>query len=133
MLRDTRLSNIRHRHLAVIPALAVLALVATSAYPASAQTSLTASFTARAVVIHNRCGFIGLFNASGSTAPAGAPITQFAWNFGNGVSVITTSPETGTSYNAGSYHVVLTVTDADGASATTSRGISGGSGSPLCR
>jgi hypothetical protein len=94
---------------------------------------LTASFTARAVVIHNRCGFIGTFNASASVAPAGAPITQYAWNFGNGVSGVTTSPETGASYNAGSYIVKLTVTDAAGASASTSRAISGGSGSPYCR
>jgi large repetitive protein len=93
---------------------------------------LTASFTASAVVIHNRCGFIGTFNASASIAPAGAPITQYAWKFGNGTSVVTTGPETGESYNAGSYIVVLTVTDADGATASTSRAISGGSGSPKC-
>jgi hypothetical protein len=133
MLRSTRLSNIRQRHLAVIPALAVLALVATSAHPATAQTPLTASFTARAIVIHNRCGFIGLFDASASSAPAGAPITQYAWNFGNGVSVVTTSPRAGISYTSGSYIVVLTVTDANGASARTSRAISGGSGSLYCR
>jgi hypothetical protein len=36
---------------------------------------LTASFTARAVVIHNKCGFIGMFNASAFVAPAGAPST----------------------------------------------------------
>ncbi|MGO9909158.1 MAG: PKD domain-containing protein [Solirubrobacteraceae bacterium] len=132
MPRATRLSNIRHTHLAVIPAFAVLALVATSAHPASAQTPLTASFTARAVVIHNRCGFIGTFNASASVAPAGAPITQYAWNFGDGTSAVTTSPETGESYSAGSYIAVLTVTDADGATASTSRAISGGSGSLKC-
>jgi hypothetical protein len=83
-------------------------------------------------VIHNRCGFIGMFNASASIAPAGAPITKYAWNFGNGTSVVTTSPETGESYNAGSYIVVLTVTDAAGATAKASRAISGGSGSLGC-
>ena len=93
---------------------------------------LTASFTAQAIVIHNRCGFIGMFNASASVAPAGSPITQYAWNFGNGVSVVTTGPETGTTYNAGSYIVKLTVTDAAGASASASRAISGGSGSLGC-
>ena len=56
---------------------------------------LTASFTAQAIVIHNRCGFIGMFNASASVAPAGAPITKYSWNFGNGTSVVTTSPEAG--------------------------------------
>lgn len=83
-------------------------------------------------MIHNRCGFIGMFNASASVAPAGSPITQYAWNFGNGVSVVTTGPETGTTYNAGSYIVKLTVTDAAGASASASRAISGGSGSLGC-
>jgi hypothetical protein len=46
--------------------------------------------------------------------------------------VVTTSPETGESYNAGSYIVVLTVTDAAGATAKASRAISGGSGSLGC-
>jgi phosphodiesterase/alkaline phosphatase D-like protein len=98
----------------------------------SGSPSLTASFTARAIVIHNRCGFIGMFNASASVAPAWAPITQYAWNFGNGTSIVTTSPDIGESYNAGSYLVVLTVTDADGATAKTSRAISGMSGSMGC-
>jgi hypothetical protein len=47
--------------------------------------------------------------------------------------VVTTSPETFHGYNAGTYLVVLTVTDADGTTGTTSRGISGGSGSPYRR
>ena len=131
MPRATRLSNIRHTHLAVIPAFAVLARRDVRASRFS-QTPLTASFTARAVMIHNRCGFIGTFNASASVAPAGAPITQYAWNFGDGTSAVTTSPETGESYSAGSYIAVLTVTDADGATASTSRAISGGSGSLKC-
>ncbi len=140
MSRAARLSNIRPQHLRVIPVLAVLALVASSAYPASAQTrstltsgqGLTASFTAQAVVIHNKCGFVGMFNASASVAPAGTSITQYAWNFGDGSSAVTTSYQAYHSYHAGSYVVVLTVTDSAGASATTSRTISGGSGSPYC-
>ena len=86
-----------------------------------------------AVVIHNKCGFMGYFNASASVAPAGDPITQYAWGFGDGSDAVTTSYQTWHSYHAGSYLVVLTVTDATGMSATTSRAISGGSGSPYCR
>ena len=98
----------------------------------SGSPSPLAAFTARAFVIHNRCGFIGMFNASASTGADGTPITQYTWNFGSG-NVVTTSPDVMRDYNAGSYLVVLTVTDAAGASATTTRGISAGSGSLYCR
>jgi hypothetical protein len=47
--------------------------------------------------------------------------------------VVTTSPEIFHGYNAGTCLVVLTVTDADGTTGTTSRRITGGSGSPYCR
>jgi PKD domain len=92
-----------------------------------------ASFTATAVVIHNKCGFTGIFNARASLPAEGTSITQYAWSFGDGSSAVTTSPQTFHGYHAGTYHVVLTVTDADGTSASASRGISGGSGSLYCR
>jgi hypothetical protein len=84
MPRATWLSNICHNRLALIPVLAVLALVATSAYPASAQTPSAvssnqgpiAAFTDSTVVIHNFFGFWTSFNARGSVAPAGTSITQ---------------------------------------------------------
>ena len=99
----------------------------------SGSPSPLASFTAIAVVIHNKCGFIGMFNASASVPAEGTSITQYTWSFGDGSSAITTSPRAFHGYHAGSYHVVLTVTDADGTSASASRAISGGSGSLYCR
>jgi PKD domain len=99
----------------------------------SGTPSPFASFTATAVVIHNKCGFTGMFNASASLPAEGTSITQYAWSFGDGSSAVTTSPQTFHGYHAGTYHVVLTVTDADGTSASASRAISGGSGSLYCR
>ncbi len=89
-----------------------------------------------------------MFNASASVAPE-APISEYAWSFGDGSSVVSASPSIIHGYNAGSYVVVLTETDADGTStkqvftgqtmslnggpsATTSARVSGGSGSPKC-
>ena len=117
-------------------ALAVLALVATSPHSATAQPSSAATsnqapiaaFTDTTFLIHNFCGFWVTFNAGGSVAPAGTSITQYAWGFGDGNSLVTTSPSAFQSYRPGSYDVTLTVTDSDGKSASTSRVISGGSG-----
>ena len=92
-----------------------------------------ASFTATPVVIHNRCGFIGMFNASASLPAEGTSIAQYAWSFGDGSSAVTASPQAFHGYHAGTYHVVLTVTDADGTSASASRAIVGWSGSLYCR
>jgi PKD repeat protein len=60
------------------------------------------------------------FNASGSTVGAGATITQYAWNFGDGSATVTTSGSTTTkTYTAaGTYLVTLTVTDSLGRTAT---------------
>jgi phosphodiesterase/alkaline phosphatase D-like protein len=99
----------------------------------SGSPSPLASFTAIAVVIHNKCGFTGMFNASASLPAKGTSITQYAWSFGDGSSAVTTSPQAFHGYHTGTYHVVLTVTDADGTSASASRAISGGSGSLYCR
>ena len=93
-----------------------------------------ASFTATAVVIHNHCGFFGDFNASASLPAQGTSIAHFTWSFGDGSSQgFFNGPVAIHSYHAGTYHVVLTVTDADGTSASASRTISGGSGSLYCR
>ncbi len=120
------------------PALTVLAVSALAAFagtpvlPASARTPSAvksaqapiAAFTATTTVIHNFCGFWAAFNASGSIAPAGTSITQYTWSFG----LVTTSPKAFHSFLPGTYQVVLTVTDSDGTSASTSHLITGGSG-----
>jgi hypothetical protein len=133
MSRATWLSNVRHKRLAVIPALAALALGATSPL-ASAQTpsavtselALTAAFTVTTGPnLARSCIFVAIFRAGGSVAPAGTSITRYAWSFGNGNSLVTTSPEAFQGYAPGSYDVTLTVTDSDGQSASTSRIVSG--------
>ena len=76
MSRATWLSNVRHGRLAVIPALAVLALVATSPHSATAQLSSAATsnqapiaaFTDTTFLIHNFCGFRVTFTA-GAPSP----------------------------------------------------------------
>jgi len=112
------------------PALTVLAVSALVAFagtpdlPASARTPSAvksaqapiAAFTSTTVVIHNFCGFFASFNASGSSAPPGTSITQYAWSFG----LVSTSPTAFHSFLPGSHYVVLTVTDSDGVSASTS-------------
>jgi PKD repeat protein len=131
MSRATRLSNVCHKSLAVIPALAVLALVATSAPSAvTSNRAPVAKFTETTVVIHNLCGFWALFNARRSVAPPGTSITQYAWSFGDGNSLVTTGSGVVHAYRPGSYDVTLTVTDSDGTNASTSRLIWGGSGCP---
>lgn len=124
--------------LAVSAALALVAFAGTPVLPASARTPSAvksapapiAAFTATTTVIHNFCGFWAVFNASGSIAPAGTSITQYTWSFG----LVTTSPRAFHSFLPGTYHVVLTVTDSDGTSASTSPHlITGGSGCPYGR
>jgi DNA-binding beta-propeller fold protein YncE len=57
------------------------------------------------------------FDGSASTGTA-APIARYAWNFGDGSRISTTSPTTTHVYSsAGSYTVTLTVTDSLGCSA----------------
>jgi hypothetical protein len=133
MSRPTWLSNIRHKRLAVVPALTALALAATSPF-ASAQTpsavtsnpAPTAAFTVTTGPnLARSCIFVAIFRAGGSVAPAGTSITQYAWRFGNGNSLVTTSPQAFQGYAPGSYDVTLTVTDSDGQSASTSRIVSG--------
>lgn len=122
--------------LAISAALALVAFAGTPVLPASARTlsvvksaqAPVAAFTATTTVIHNFCGFWASFNASGSIAQAGTSIPQYAWRFGDGSSLVTTSATAFHAYRPGSYHVVLTVTDSNGTSASTSRSISGGSG-----
>ncbi len=133
MSRATWLSNVRHGRLAVMTALAVLELV-TFVHSASAHDAVKsnqapiAAFTDTTFLIHNYCGFFATFNASGSVTPAGTSITHYAWSFGDGNSLVTTSPTTFQGYRPGSYNVTLTVTDSAGKSASTSRVISGGTG-----
>jgi PKD repeat protein len=114
--------------LAVPAALALVAFAGTPVLPASARTPSVvksaqapiAAFTATTGVIPKFCGFFAVFNASASSAPPGTSITQYTWSFEEGGSVVTTSPTTFHSFPPGTYHVVLTVTDSNGTSASTS-------------
>jgi len=119
--------------LTVLAVSALVAFAGTPALPASARTPSAvksaqapiAAFTSTTVVIHNFCGFFASFNASGSSAPPGTSITQYTWSFG----LVSTSPTAFHSFLPGSHYVVLTVTDSDGVSASTSPHlITGGSG-----
>ena len=62
------------------------------------------------------------FNASSSTVGAGATITQYAWDFGDGSPTVTSSSASTTKAFAvaGSYSVTLTITDSLGRQATRS-------------
>ena len=61
-----------------------------------------------------------LFDAIASTAVSPATITEYVWNFGDGNIVTTTSQtETHIYATAGTFTVVLTVTDSDGATDTS--------------
>jgi hypothetical protein len=67
-------------------------------------------------------GTVVNFDASTSTAPAGRTITKYTWNWGDGES------ETGVTeehdfQSAGTFIIVLTVTDSAGVSASLSRAI----------
>jgi hypothetical protein len=67
-------------------------------------------------------GTVVNFDASTSTAPAGRTITTYSWNWGDG------ETETGITeehdfQSAGTFIVILTVTDSAGVSASTSRTI----------
>jgi YVTN family beta-propeller protein len=58
------------------------------------------------------------FNASASVA-VGAPISSYAWNFGDNSSTVTTTPTVTHTYAAGgTFSVTLTLTDVDGTSTT---------------
>lgn len=62
------------------------------------------------------------FNASSSTVGAGATISQYAWDFGDGSATVTTSSASTTKAfaAAGTYSVTLTITDSLGRQATRS-------------
>lgn len=65
-------------------------------------------------------GANAVFNATTSTVGAGATITQYVWNFGDGTSSVTsTSPVITRSFAvAGTYAVTLTITDSFGRTST---------------
>lgn len=65
-------------------------------------------------------GAAATFNASASSVGVGATISQYAWDFGDGGAIVTSSsPTTSKTYAAaGPYTVTLTVTDSLGRQAT---------------
>jgi PKD repeat protein len=65
------------------------------------------------------------FNASGVTGLAGATLTQFAWDFGDGSTSTGADPAASHTYStAGSYVVRLTVTDSAGRTGTATVSVS---------
>lgn len=87
-------------------------------YNPNAGTPPTALFTATPTIIDE--GQSVSFDASGSTDADGV-IVSYAWNFGNGTGTGVTTTRT---YNtAGTYNVVLTITDNDNYSASTNQTI----------
>jgi PKD repeat protein len=64
------------------------------------------------------------FNAQGSTAPGGASITAWDWQFGDGTPGASGEIVTHRFGAAGTYTVVLKVTDSTGASSTVTRTVS---------
>jgi PKD repeat protein len=60
------------------------------------------------------------FDASASTAPLGNVITRYSWDFGDGVTDITTTPTVSHVYTESRiYPVTLTITDDAGDTSTT--------------
>lgn len=79
---------------------------------------VTASFTASPSA--PLTGQAVQFNGSASTGSAGATITEWAWDFGDGATSTETDPTTAHTYGAaGTYIVRLTVTDSAGRTGTT--------------
>lgn len=86
--------------------------VSVASVPVNVYGLPLASFTA-----NNNCVKAASVFMNGSTAPAGAYISQYAWSFGNGVNSTAAQPQY--SYNtAGTYQVNLTVTTNQGCTAT---------------
>jgi PKD repeat protein len=83
------------------------------------SSGVTASFTASPT--NPRTTDTVQFNGVTSTAPAGATITEWEWDFGDGSSVVEESDPT-TSHqfsSARTYVIRLTVTDSTGRTGTT--------------
>ena len=62
------------------------------------------------------------FNASASTAPEGLTVASYAWNFGD-TNTATGVTASNTFATAGTFNVVLTVTDSAGGTATTTNAV----------
>ncbi len=82
--------------------------------PPTAQFTFSPNNASAPVVVN--------FNASGSQAGPGRTIVSYRWDFGNGQQQTVTGPTTSHPYaSAGTFVVVLTVTDSAGLTATASQ------------
>jgi gliding motility-associated-like protein len=88
--------------------------VSSAVVPVTVYALPTASFTAA-----NNCLHAGSLFTNNSTAPAGSYLSQYAWNYGNGVNS-TNSAGSCTYANPGTYQVSLAVTTNQGCTANFS-------------
>jgi PKD repeat protein len=91
------------------------------AHTTTVALTVTANQPPLAALTLSCSGLTCSFDASGSRDPDGS-ITSYAWDFGDGSNASGQSPTTTHTYQQpGAYSIRLTVTDNDGATATTSR------------
>jgi chitinase len=102
--------------------------------PGGTRNSVTRSFVIGAPIAPNAvftvtpasptAGAQAIFNASSSTVGAGASITEYVWDFGDGTSTTSNVPITPKTYGAaGTYIVTLTVRDSLGRTATVTASV----------
>ncbi len=104
---------------------------ATQTITVGGKSSPTASFTISPSSLPSGGGTI-VADATASTAPPGATIVRYEWNFGDStiVDVVSTPVHTHVYTADGTFTITLTVTDSAGRKQTTTGTITVGSGSP---